>query len=159
MNIMTKSAIAASVLGAFWLGVLVAPHVPSSGTSPEPAVEMEARVAAVSRPAAAPRPIADSSSRREASDVEVQRHVKPLLTWGADVKKAAEGFPDAETFMAAAYAAHNTSVPFALLKHRVLTERQTLAAAIRASKPELDAALEADRATLEARSNLARLNS
>lgn len=44
-----------------------------------------------------------------------------------------------------------------LLKHRVLNEKQSLASAIRASKPELDATLEADRATLEARANLARL--
>jgi hypothetical protein len=49
-------------------------------------------------------------------------------------------------------------VPFILLKHRVLTERQSLAAAIRASKPDLDAEAEVERARRAAKSDLAALN-
>jgi hypothetical protein len=88
----------------------------------------------------------------------VRKHVKPLLTFGTDVNKAADGFNTAEQFVTVAYAAKNTEVPFVLLKHRVLNEDQSLAEAIRASKPDLDASLEAERARIEARADLARIN-
>jgi hypothetical protein len=44
-----------------------------------------------------------------------------------------------------------------LLKHRVLDEGKTLAAAIRESQPAISAETEATRAVAEARSDLARL--
>jgi hypothetical protein len=70
---------------------------------------------------------------------------------------AAEGFADAAQFAAVAYAARNTGVPFMLLKHRVLEEGMTLADAIQASQPTANGVLEAERASAEAWSDLARL--
>jgi hypothetical protein len=60
-------------------------------------------------------------------------------------------------FAAVAHAARNTDIPFMLLRHRVLTGGKTLAAAIAASRPEVDATREANRAASEARSDLAAL--
>ena len=70
---------------------------------------------------------------------------------------AAEGFTSAEQFATVAYAAHNTDVPFMVLKHRVLDEGKTLAAAIRESKPGINAAAEVVRARAEARRDVASL--
>ena len=53
---------------------------------------------------------------------------------------ASEGFRDAEQFAAVAHAARNTNVPFMALKHRILQERKSLAAAIEELKPEIDGA-------------------
>ena len=61
--------------------------------------------------------------------------------------------------MTVAYAARNTDIPFVLLKHRVLTEQMSLARAIGASRPELDAAAEVNRARAEAKADLARISS
>ena len=67
---------------------------------------------------------------------------------------AVEGFTSAEQFATLAHAARNTQVPFILLKHRVLTEGQSLEDAIRASKPDIDARTEALRARGEARADI-----
>ena len=64
-------------------------------------------------------------------------------------------FLDAHQFATIAHAAHNTQVPFMLLKHRVLVEGKSLVTAIRASKPELDEAAEAARAREAAAADLA----
>ena len=61
------------------------------------------------------------------------------------INLAVEGFSNAEQFVTIAHAARNTHVPFILLKHRVLTEHRSLADAIRASKPDLNAEVEASR--------------
>jgi hypothetical protein len=45
-------------------------------------------------------------------------------------------------------------VPFMVLKHRVLEEKQSLADAIRAANPALDAAAEARRARSQAQSDV-----
>lgn len=79
------------------------------------------------------------------------KQVKPLLNPGADILIAAEGFRNATEFVTVAHAARNTGVPFMLLKHRVLTEREPLAQAIWRSAPHLNARLEAARARAEAR--------
>lgn len=84
--------------------------------------------------------------------------MKPVLARGTRINIAVEGFSDAEQFATLAHAARNTQVPFILLKHRVLTERLSLADAIRASKPGLDADAEAERARRAAKSDLAALN-
>ncbi|TAK13806.1 MAG: hypothetical protein EPO35_10030 [Acidobacteria bacterium] len=81
---------------------------------------------------------------------------KPLLQPGTDVTMAAEGFPTRESFVATAYAARNLDIPFVVLKDRVLTGRQSLAAAIRQSKPGVNAKAEADRAIAEAKADIAR---
>jgi hypothetical protein len=70
---------------------------------------------------------------------------------------ASEGFRDAEQFATVAHASRNTAIPFMVLKHRVVIEGKTLAAAIRESKPDLDATSEATRARSEARADLAKL--
>jgi hypothetical protein len=161
----TKAAMAASVAGAFVLGIWIAPHV--RDITPTTTVEKVATTVPVAeRDAPAVRTryakaeYTDSDVRvvrLEASAPPVQKHVKSLLTWGTDTEKAAEGFTSAEQFLTVAHVAKNTEVPFMLLKHRVLNENQSLEAAIRASQPELDASLEAERARLEARANLSRM--
>ena len=84
--------------------------------------------------------------------------MKPVLARGTKINLAVEGFSDAEQFATIAHAARNTQVPFILLKHRVLTEHRSLADAIRASKPDLDAEAEVERARSAAKSDLAALN-
>ena len=72
---------------------------------------------------------------------------------------AASGFRDAEQFATVAHAARNTNVPFVVLKHRVLEEKQTLAQAIRASRPDVNAAREVVRAHDAARFDIAVITS
>ena len=88
---------------------------------------------------------------------ELQSRLKPVLARGTRMPVAIEGFSDAEQFATLAHAARNTQVPFILLKHRVLTEGQSLEEAIRASKPDLDARAEAERARQMAKSDIAAL--
>ncbi|HYE86767.1 MAG TPA: hypothetical protein VEA16_10460 [Vicinamibacterales bacterium] len=85
---------------------------------------------------------------------EFQERMKPVLARGTKLPLAVEGFTDAEQFATIARAARNTQVPFILLKHRVLTEGQSLEEAIRASKPDVDARTEALRAMGEARADI-----
>jgi len=86
---------------------------------------------------------------------ELHRVMKPVLARGTKLPLAVEGFISAEQFATLAHAARNTQVPFVLLKHRVLTEGQSLEAAILASKPDLDARMEVARAREAARSDIA----
>jgi hypothetical protein len=88
---------------------------------------------------------------------ELQQKMKPVLARGTKMPLAVEGFTSAEQFATVAHAARNTQVPFILLKHRVLTEGQSLEEAIRASKPELDVKTEASRARSEAKADIAAL--
>jgi hypothetical protein len=88
----------------------------------------------------------------------LQERLKPLLNKGADMRIASDGFRDGEQFAALAHAARNVDIPFMLLKHQVLNQGQSLAEAIRSSKPELNAAAEAERARAEARSDVAALD-
>lgn len=90
---------------------------------------------------------------------ELHKRMKPVLARGTKLPLAVEGFASAEQFATLAHAARNTQVPFILLKHRVLTEGQSLEAAIRASKPDLDARMEANRARAAAKSDIAALSS
>lgn len=84
--------------------------------------------------------------------------VKPLLQPGTDLTMASEGFATREAFVATAYAAKNLGIPFVVLKDRIVAQRLSLASAIREVKPEVNAKAEADRATAEARSEIARSN-
>jgi len=85
---------------------------------------------------------------------ELHARMKPVLARGTKLPIAAEGFSDAAQFATLAHAARNTQVPFILLKHRVLTQGQSLEEAIRASRPDLDARVEALRAKGEARADI-----
>jgi hypothetical protein len=88
------------------------------------------------------------------STPELQQALKPLLSYGTKLDKAADGFKSGMQFAAVAFAAKNTSVPFVVLKHRVLNEKKSLAAAIHESKPELNANREATKAWDQARQEL-----
>ena len=84
----------------------------------------------------------------------MQERIKPVLNRGTRVEMAADGFKSAEQFATVAHAARNTSVPFMVLKHRVLDEGRSLVEAIHESKPELDAKAEVTRARDQARSDV-----
>lgn len=90
---------------------------------------------------------------------ELHDRMKPVLARGTKIPLAVDGFKDAEQFATIAHAARNTQVPFILLKHRVLNEGQSLEQAIRASKPDIDAATEVERARTEAKTDIAALSS
>ena len=133
------------------------PGVPARRATPK-------RVTRVAR--AASSSVVDATAPRSAptlvmtipvSAPELHRAMKPVLARGTKLPLAVEGFTSAEQFATVAHAARNTQVPFILLKHRVLTEGQSLEAAIRMSKPDLDARTEAARARDEARSDIAAL--
>ena len=94
-------------------------------------------------------------AKLSASEPDVHKHLKPILNLGTNMEIASEGFRDAEQFAMVAHAARNTQVPFMVLKHRVLNEKKSLAAAIEDSKPSLDATAEARRARDQARKDMA----
>jgi hypothetical protein len=119
---------------------------------------VESRPAMTTAMAASPANTNGAAPSAKAIDVsapELQKRLKPLLSRGTDMTLAADGFRDAHQFATIAHAAHNTQVPFVLLKHRVLVEGKSVASAIRESKPDLDAAAEAARARNEATAELA----
>jgi hypothetical protein len=129
------------------------PQVPSA-VAPPPA-----REATGSRPrpaATEAAPARSAATARISIDApELHERMKPVMARGTRMHLAVEGFDDPEEFATMAYAARNTGVPFVLLKHRVLTEGQSLADAIRLSKPDVDARAEVARARRAARSDLA----
>lgn len=166
MTLAKATALTLGFLGAFAVGVWVGPNVREyTGDT------ATAHVAQSSDAASKPRPAATAARGKTAaksaavnapdailaSAANVHDQVKPLLNRGANVTMASEGFRDAEQFVTVAHAARNTEIPFMLLKHRVLTEGKSLTAAIRESKPDVDAAIEANRARAEAKSDIAKL--
>jgi hypothetical protein len=137
--------------------------------SPAPAAPAKAkrvtrvsRVARAESGAVAEAPMPESTPRLvmtiPVSAPEFHARIKPVLARGTKLPLAVEGFTSAEQFATIAHAARNTQVPFILLKHRVLTEGQSLEEAIRASKPEIDAHVEALRAKGEARADILSLS-
>ncbi len=169
MTAIRSSLFALGVIVAFGLGMAVGPTLmdrqaavttPAAEATPQPAAAPAAPARAVrtaaTREAAA---VSKAIAAVPASAPDVQVRLKPVLNRGADMTLAAEGFANAEQFAAVAYAARNTEVPFMLLKHRVIEEGKSLEAAIRESKPDINAAIEAERARAEARSEIAALTS
>jgi hypothetical protein len=158
MTFGNASALAIGFLGAIAIGVMIGPHITEPGTVFNGAPTAARADAAEARPAA--RPVPRAAARRaaapamSATEPALHARLKPVLNRGTNLTLASEGFRNAEQFATLAHAARNTEVPFVLLKHRVLTERKTLAAAIREFKPELDADREAARARAEARSDI-----
>ncbi len=169
------SAAALGLVGGLVLGVWIGAEMTSKPTGAEaPVAVMQTVEAPAPEPAkVAPRrarvsravPAAAASTEAPklvmtipVSAPELHSRMKLVLARGTKFPLAVEGFKDAEQFATVAHAARNTQVPFVLLKHRVLTEGQSLEAAIRASKPDLDAATEAERARSEARSDIAALS-
>ena len=149
------------VIGGTVLGVWLGPHVKDRVSSEiqVPAVRGERPSAADNRRAAAPRRAITREAKASVpvSAPELQKRLKPLLNEGSNMTLAASDFRDAEQFAMVAHAARNTNVPFVLLKHRLLNEGKTLAEAIRESKPDLNALVEANRARAEAKSDIAAL--
>jgi hypothetical protein len=158
------SALTIALVGAIGLGIWIGPHVVKGAPAPAASVVQGNGVPAEGRPAAN-KPATAARVEKPAmklvvvpaSASQVQDHVKPLLNRGANVATASEGFSNAEQFVTLAHAAKNTEIPFVLLKHRVLAERKSLTVAIRESKPDLDATLEANRARAEAKADMAKL--
>ncbi len=166
------SALALGLLGAMALGVWIGPHVTKRGATEtnvaqtqinqSPATPLDVPVSPAAKPRATARraPAAKATAPKGTPGVisftpEVQKRVQPLLNKGADMTLASDGFRSAEQFATVAHAARNTEIPFMVLKHRVLDEKQTLAAAIEASKPELDSSKEANRAREQAKADFA----
>ena len=126
-----------------------------------PVAKADAPKLAMTVPATAP--VAKADAPKLVMTVPVtapalHNRMKPVLARGTKINLAVEGFSDAEQFATIAHAARNTQVPFILLKHRVLNEHKSLADAIRASKPDLDADAEVRRARSAAKSDLLALN-
>jgi hypothetical protein len=185
MTVGKASALAAGFVGAVALGVAIGPAVHdkwSAASTPEPT---RAAIVTESAPAAAAAPVKTRTRARRAAttstsvstrdefavapkpagavssvwvavwEPELRDRVKSVLSPGTKIDLAAEDFETPEQFVTVAHAARNTSVPFVLLKHRVLTEGKTLAEAIQELKPELNAKAEVERARDAARSDLA----
>ena len=173
MTIGKASALTAGLLGAMALGVIVGPSITNRGmttSTSQPVAAVEPAPQATTTPAAAPAAPRMTAERRaemkvrenvasmSSSSPELHARLKPVLNRGARMEVAADGFRDAEQFATVAHAARNTNVPFMVLKHRVLTEKRSLASAIAASKPDLDAKREAARARMAAREDIAAIN-
>ena len=176
------TALTAAFIGAFALGVAVGPSItekmsknePARGgvesaqpsAAPGPALTVPARDASKPRArtmTAGSKATVPNLARSEstapsvsipASEPRLQARLKPVLNRGAKMEVASEGFRSAEEFATVAHAAHNTNVPFMLLKHRVVTEGRSLEDAIRESKPGMDAKAEVQRARDAARSDV-----
>jgi hypothetical protein len=178
MSLGKTTAIAAGFIGAFglgiWTGSLISHRAaPEAAAFAAPAPSTDVSTAPTDvRPARKPRPTATTGMAKAdrtaaftpmttsvaVSTPELHDRLKPVLNSGVNMDIASDGFYSAEQFATVAHASQNTSVPFMLLKHRVLTEGDTLVAAIRKSKPDLNAVVEVDRARAEARSDIAQLN-
>ena len=132
-------------------------------TEPQPAQPAAAEHAAAPKKASPARAVKRAEpAERAAIDThvapdapELQKRLKPVLSRGTDLDKAADGFRDAEQFATVAHAAKNTDVPFMVLKHRVLNEGMPLSTAIHESNPYLDVSAAAQLARVEARKDIA----
>ena len=134
-----------------------------SAPTPQPAkAKRVTRAPRVSAPADVEAPTPESAPKLTmtipVSAPELHARLKPVLAPGTKLPMAVEGFTSAEQFATLAHAARNTQVPFILLKHRVLSEGQSLEQAIRASKPDLDAKSEVERARAAAKADLSALS-
>lgn len=180
MTLGKTSALAAAVVGALAIGVAIGPAVhdkwsdttvaekKAAAVEKAPAPEqvnapkaarakkaVPAERADTIRKAPAPPPGAVTRVAVDMWEPELRDRAQAVLNRGARLEVAAADFATAEEFLTVAHAARNTSVPFMVLKHRVLNEGQTLADAIREHNPALDVTAETARARTEARADLA----
>ena len=183
MTVGKASALAAGFVGALALGVAIGPTVhdrlsktstqDTAVTESAPAPATPAPAARATKRAVAPAPA--KSERVRASEPlvpagppgsvqsvavavwepDLRERVQSVLNKGTKLELAAEDFRTAEEFVTVAHAARNTSVPFMVLKHRVLNEGRTLSDAIHEAKPDLDAKAEVARAREAAQADLA----
>ena len=161
MTIGKMTALSLGIVGGFALGVWTGPHITQRAEQTVSAVHEAITIPGPkdeAKPAAGPRStraVVTRAARVDTSAPALQERLKPVLNRGANLSLAAEGFRSAEQFATVAHAARNTEVPFVLLKHRVLNEGKSVAEAIRESKPAANAAVEADLARAQARSDVA----
>jgi hypothetical protein len=175
------AALTAGLAGAFALGVVAGPQItdnwhpsinqPSAAVetheaSPEPAAANTPAPKPSTRASRAPKAEPRISDRDApataavpASNPDLHARLKKVLRSGAKMDVASEGFRSAEQFATVAHASRNTDVPFMLLKHRVVDEGKTVEAAIRESKPDVDAAAEAAHAREQARDDVGTISS
>ena len=160
MTIGKMTALGFALVGAFALGVWTGPQIMHRSEHAAIAVSDTAIVPGApgapdaAAPSSAPKAIAPSAGVA-VSAPQLHARLRPVLNRGADMTLAAEGFRSAEQFATVAHAARNTEVPFLLLKYRVLSEGKSVAEAIRESKPAVNAAVEANLARAQARSDIA----
>jgi hypothetical protein len=181
MTVGKATALTAAFIGVFALGVAVGPAVwdqfsdrqtradadsaQTVATKAPAAAETSAKATPRARGTAPKRTSATPTSARAttpssalpASEPRLHDRLKPVLNRGTRMEVAAEGFRSAEEFATVAHAARNTNVPFMVLKHRVVTEGQSLENALRKAKPEIDAKAEVARAQAAAKSDVAAL--
>jgi hypothetical protein len=184
MTVGKASALAAGFVGALALGVAIGPTVHDklsttstrdntavtesapAPTPPAPAARASKRAVAAapakSERARASEPLVPAGPPGSVSSVavavwepELRERVQSVLNKGTKLELAAEDFRTTEEFVTVAHAARNTSVPFMVLKHRVLNEGRTLSDAIHEAKPDLDAKAEVARAREAAQADLA----
>jgi hypothetical protein len=169
MGVAKATALGAAIFGSIMFGAWVGPHLtdhaqafgsadiqlaappsqPSDEPSPkksEPTMRLERLRNAFHAATAAAVPL---------ESPDLFKRLKPLLRERAEMDVVVAGFSSAEDLAATIHAARNIKVPFMVLKHAVVDEKQTLAAAIHVAKPAADASLEADLARSEARADLA----
>ena len=148
------------IVGAVAVGAIVADQKRNEEMTPATTEVMSAPAAtpATKAPAPAwPMPVEKKAPAPHlVVSTELAQVVKPLLQPGTDLTIASDGFDSREDFVATAYASRNLKVPFVLLKDRVTAQHMTLTKAIQDVKPEVNAKVEADRATAEARSEISR---
>jgi hypothetical protein len=154
-----------SLVVAFVLGVFAGPFLLDKPTPnvEKAAVEAKDTTVAVGTKGSAraenrTRKVSEAPvAKVSATEADVQKQLKPIMNRGTDMKIAADGFRDAEQFATVAHAAHNTQIPFVVLKHRVLEQGKSLAAAIEEHKPRMNGAEEARRARDAARRDIAQV--
>ena len=158
------TALSLGFVGAFALGVWTGPHIVQRSADVSVAADDASVIwgsglppetdKASNAPAAR---AAATAVRVDVSAPDLQARLKPVLNRGANMALAAEGFRSAEQFATVAHASRNTQVPFVLLKHRVINQGKSVAEAIRESKPAVNAAVEANLARAQARSDIAQI--
>lgn len=158
MSLGQTTAVALALVSAMAIGIWISPFVMEPGSLATETAVITATDNAKSNGNGEAR-VVTTMAAVPVTSPDLQARLRPLLNDGARMDIAAEGFDSAEQFAAVAYAAHNTKVPFVLIKHRVLEEGMSLAEAIRASDEGIAADVEADRARAEARSVIATLTS
>jgi hypothetical protein len=165
MTMGKMTALALGLVGGFAVGVWTGPQLMERTGGADSATHQtvivpsatdagDAAAPATRKPRAAARS-ATRTARVDLHEPALHERLKPVLNRGANMAVAADGFRSAEQFAMVAHASRNTEVPFLLLKHRVINEGKSLAEAIRESKPAIDAAVEANLAEAQARSDLA----
>ena len=159
MTLVKASALTLGFVCAIGFGIWIGPRVTHRAPTVAAATATaEPAAAPASRPAPAReaiRPATPMVQRVALSSPRLRDRVRPVLNRGTNMALAAQGFKSAEQFATVAHAAHNSKIPFILLKHRVLVDHKPLAVAIKESRPEVNGPVEANLARAEALADLA----